>query len=143
MLSKPYSLITLTLAVAGAFVVVTTFAFAQGTANAIDFAVAIGATVLGAAALASAPSEARRAHRTIAAGVVVLGAWTILVTLGIFSGATQEWIVFGAGAAIAAAGLAGHGLYEAGRERRLATLEGSAANGTVTVEGRPRVATAA
>jgi peptidoglycan/LPS O-acetylase OafA/YrhL len=143
MLSKPYPLITLALAVAGAFIVVTTFAFSQGTANAIDFAVAIGVTVLGTVALASAPSEARRTHRAIAAGVVALGAWTILVALGIFSGNTQEWIVFGAGAAVAATGLSGHGLYEQGRERHLAALERGTGNGTVTVEGRPRVPTTA
>lgn len=139
MLSKPYPLITLALALAGAFVVVSTFAFAQSTANSIDFAIAIGVTVLGLAGLVSSPSEHSHVHRAIAGGVVALGAWTILVTLGIFSGTTQEWIVFGAGAATAAAGLAGHGLYETGRERRLTRLEAGPSNGSVSVEGRSRV----
>jgi peptidoglycan/LPS O-acetylase OafA/YrhL len=143
MLSKSYPLITVALAIAGGFVVLTTFAFAQGTANAIDFAIGIGITVLGLVALATAPAERRRTHRALSGAVVAIGAWTILVTLGIFSGDTQNWLVFGSGAAVAAAGLTAHGLYEAGRERRVAALETGTANGTVTVEGRPRVATAA
>lgn len=143
MLSKPYSLVTLALAVAGGFVALTTFAFGQGTANSIDFAVAIGITTLALAAIATAPAEYARVHRAIAAGIAVIGGWAILVTLGIFSGNTQNWIVFGAGAAVATGALAAHGLYEVNRERRIANLERGPSNGTVSVEGRPRVATAA
>lgn len=143
MLSKSYPLITVTLAIAGGFVVLTTFAFSQGAANGIDFAIGIGVTVLGLAAFASAPAEHRRTHRALSGAVVAIGAWIILVTLGIFTGDTQNWLVFGSGAAVGAAGLAAHALYESGRERRIAGLERGAENGTIKVEGRPRVATAA
>jgi hypothetical protein len=92
------------LAVAGAFVVVITFAFSASAATSITFAVSIGA-VLAGAALA-------RTNRALGVGTAIVGAWSILVSLGIFSGATQRWLDFAAGAAFAAAGLAAGALIE-------------------------------
>jgi hypothetical protein len=40
------------------------------------------------------------------ASTAVLGVWSILVTVGIFSGATQRWLDFAAGTAFAVAGVA-------------------------------------
>src|SRR5215218_6665183 len=106
-MSIRYPLLTQVLAVAGGFVVVTTFAFSQGTANSIDFAIAIGVVAVALASIAVAPAPQRGRLVALGAAAVVIGAWTILVTLGIFMGTTQEWLVFASGAAIAAAGLAG------------------------------------
>jgi hypothetical protein len=114
-MSIRYPLITQALAAAGGFVVVTTFAFSRGTANSVDFAVAIGITAVALGSIAVAPAPHRRRLVALGAATAAVGAWTILVTLGIFSGATQEWLVFASGAAIAAAGLAGTTLYELSR----------------------------
>jgi peptidoglycan/LPS O-acetylase OafA/YrhL len=116
---KRYYPLTQLLAVAGAFVVVTTFAFSSSVATSIDFAVGIGVTIAGLAIAAIAPSERRRAHVGLGLGSAVVGAWTILVTLGIFSGSTQRWLDFAAGAAVAAAGLAAGALVERSQRRAL------------------------
>jgi hypothetical protein len=115
-MSTRYPLLSQTLAVAGSFVVLATFAFGRGAANAIDFGVIIGITVVAAAALAVAPRT--RAQLALSAGTLVVGAWTILVTAGIYSGATQRWLTFAGGVAVAAASVAGHTLYDLARERR-------------------------
>ncbi|HET8536426.1 MAG TPA: hypothetical protein VFL73_04520 [Solirubrobacteraceae bacterium] len=91
--------LTQLLAVAGAFVVITTFAFGTSAATSIDFAISIGAVLAGLAI-------ARGVSLGIGLSTVVVGAWSILVTLGIFSGSTQRWLDFAAGAAFAVAGLA-------------------------------------
>ena len=96
--------LTQVLAVAGAFVVVATFAFSSSTSTSIDFAISIGATLAGLALV--------RTNRAIGVGTAVIGAWSILVTAGIFSGTTQRWLDFAAGAAFAAAGLATGALIE-------------------------------
>src|SRR4051794_40632593 len=64
---KRYHPLTQLLAVAGAFVVVTTFAFSSSVATSIDFAVAIGATLAGLAIATIAPRP-RRAHVGIGVG---------------------------------------------------------------------------
>jgi hypothetical protein len=91
------------LLVAGAFIVVSTFAFGSGAVDGIAFGVSIGTAWFGLVAAVQAPG---RGQRALAAVAVLISAWTILVALGIFSGATQTWLIFAGGAAIAAAGLA-------------------------------------
>jgi hypothetical protein len=90
--------ITQLLAVAGAFVVITTFAFGTSAATSIDFAISIGAVLAGLAV-------ARGVSLGIGLSTAVVGAWSILVTLGIFSGSTQRWLDFAAGVAFAVAGV--------------------------------------
>ncbi|MDQ3742591.1 MAG: hypothetical protein M3389_16800 [Actinomycetota bacterium] len=87
---------TLAAAVIGALLVITTFAFGGEAADWIAFGLAVGG--LGTAA-------ALRGRPLLAAGVGLVSAWTVLVALGIFSGATQTWLIFAGGAAIAAAGV--------------------------------------
>jgi hypothetical protein len=113
--SKYYPYLLQALAVAAGFVVVSTFAFGHSTANAIDFAIAIGATVAGAGVVASGRDKV---ERTIGAATIGLGAWSILVTAGIFSGSTQRWLTFAAAAAITVLAVAGQTLEEAGVLRR-------------------------
>jgi len=81
--------LTQVLAVAGAFVVVATFAFSSSTSTSIDFAISIGATLTGLAIA--------RTNLAVGLGTTLVGAWSILVTLGIFSGSTQRWLDFAAG----------------------------------------------
>jgi hypothetical protein len=110
--------LTQLLAVAGAFMVITTFAFSTSAATSIDFAISIGAALVGLAI-------AREANVAIGLGTAVVGAWSILVTLGIFSGATQRWLDFAAGAAFAAAGLAAGALIERSQRRAVITVPAS------------------
>ena len=106
---KRYYPLTQLLAVAGAFVVITTFAFGSGAATAIDFAISIGATLAGLVLA--------RTNLAVGIGTAVVGAWSILVTAGIFSGATQRWLDFAAGVAFAAAGLVAGALIERAQRR--------------------------
>ncbi len=115
-----YFPLTQLLAVAGAVVVVNAFAFSASTARAIDFAIAIAVTVIGVAGAVLAPSRGQRALMGVATAI---GAWTILVTVGIFSGSTQRWLDFAAGAAIAAIGLLAGSLYEARRGSSVVAVE--------------------
>ena len=75
----------------------TKFAFSQGSSNSITFAIAIAAGLVALAAQGNVPAAPRRLHRTLLAATTLVAAWTILVTLGIFSGATQQWLVFAGG----------------------------------------------
>ena len=97
--------LTQVLAVAGAFMIVATFAFSSSASTSIDFAISIGAVLAGLAIT-------RSVSVAIGLGTALVGAWSILVTLGIFSGATQRWLDFAAGAAFAAAGLAAGAIIE-------------------------------
>jgi len=114
--------LTQLLAVAGAFVVVTTFAFSTSAATSIDFAISIGAVLAGLAI-------AREVNVGIGLGTAVVGVWSILVTLGIFSGATQRWLDFAAGVAFAAAGLAAGALIERSQRRAPQAMPVVASNG--------------
>ena len=130
---KLYYPLTQLLAVAGAFVVVTTFAFSSSTATSIDFAISIGATLAGLAI-------ARGTNLPIGLGTAVVGAWSILVTLGIFSGATQRWLDFAAGVAFAAAGLAAGALIERSNRRPVVAPAGVAASNGYRAAEQDRVA---
>jgi hypothetical protein len=114
---KLYYPLTQLLGIAGAFVVITTFAFSSSASTSIDFAISIGAVLAGVAIAAMAPNAAGRG---IGLGTAVVGAWSILVTIGIFSGATQRWLDFAAGGAFAVAGLAAGALVERSQRRALA-----------------------
>jgi hypothetical protein len=97
--------LTQLLAVAGAFMIVATFAFSSSTSTSIDFAISIGAVLAGLAI-------ARSVSMAVGLGTALVGAWSILVTIGIFSGTTQRWLDFAAGAVFAVAGLATGALIE-------------------------------
>lgn len=113
--------LTQVLAVAGAFVVVATFAFSSSTSTSIDFAISIGAALAGLAIA--------RTNLAIGLGTTLVGAWSILVTLGIFSGATQRWLDFAAGIAFAAAGLVAGALIERSQRRAAPVVAPAASNG--------------
>jgi drug/metabolite transporter (DMT)-like permease len=95
--TRLYSYVTLALAVAGAFIVVTTFAFDHSTANDIDFAAVIAVTLVAAAA---AFIRVDNVLRTVALAMFLISAFTIVVTAGVFDGDTQRWLTFAAAAAV-------------------------------------------
>jgi hypothetical protein len=99
-MSRSYSLLTLASVVLGGLLVIDTFAFGGSVATWIAFGLSVAA--LGTS-LAIATS-----NRVYAAADSLVSAWTILVSLGIFSGSTQTWLIFAGGAAIAAAGVIGN-----------------------------------
>jgi hypothetical protein len=119
--------LTQILAVAGAFMVITTFAFSTSAATSIDFAISIGAVLAGLAI-------ARTTNVLIGASTAVLGAWSILVTVGIFSGATQRWLDFAAGAAFAVAGVVAGALVARAQLGAVAVAPVASSNGYRVVE---------
>src|SRR5205823_1615234 len=69
---------------------------------------------------------ATRHHHRLA--TATLGAWSVLVTVGIFSGATQRWVTFAAAAAVTGLALAGQALEASGVvARRMPHLRRAAA----------------
>ena len=123
MQSKYYPNLLQALAVAAGFVVLSTFAFGHSTANAIDFAVSIAITVLGVGVVAAGRGKVERA---IGVATTALGAWSILVTVGIFSGSTQRWLTFAAAAAVVGLALAGQAIEESRVLRRKPHLRSAA-----------------
>src|SRR3954451_9586230 len=97
-MSIRYRLAMLALGAAGAFTVVSTYAFSRGFANAIDFEIAIGVTLVGAGSVAAA-----RSGRQVAVSVALtaIGAVTVLLTAGGSPCATQRRTAFAAGCAVA------------------------------------------
>jgi hypothetical protein len=96
-MSRSYSLLTLASVVLGALLVIDTFAFGGSTESWIAFGLAVAA--LGTSAAIG------RTRRLYASGATLVSAWTILVALGIFSGATQTWLIFAGGVALGTAGV--------------------------------------
>jgi hypothetical protein len=101
--SRLYAYVMLALALAGGFVVVTTFAFGHSTANTIDIGVTAAVTL---AAAATCFIRVEPILRGAALLTCLIGAWTFLVTIGIFSGDTQRWLTFAFAAAIVATSIA-------------------------------------
>lgn len=123
-MSIRYPAVTLAIASAGAFMVVTTFTFSRGVSNGISLAIGIGAVVLALAMVASSlPSAHRSVHKSLGVLTALVGGWTILVAAGIFSGDLQEALIFASGIAISAAGALGHALNDVDVERRLEKVE--------------------
>ena len=102
--TRPYPYVALLMALAAGFVIVTTFAFGHGTANAIDFGISIGLTAASVGAYLVGTSRLERAG---ALASYLVGAWAILVTAGVFSGSTQRWLTFASAAAIVGLSVAG------------------------------------
>jgi hypothetical protein len=107
MSNRMYLALNAMIAAAGGLIVVTTFAFSQATATWIAFGLSVIALTCSVVSLAVAPSGGASRYRAVAAVIGVIAAFTIVTSLGAFSGGAQHWIEFGAGvAAIALASLA-------------------------------------
>ena len=113
-MSRSYPLLTLATAVAGALLVIDTFAFGGSAEAWIAFGLSVVALVASAATV--------RTNAAHAIGTTVISAWTALVALGIFAGATQTWLIFAGGAAIATAGVVGNALADRRPARALVAV---------------------
>jgi len=89
---------------AGGLIVITSFAFNQAAATWIVFGLSVIALTGSVVSLVAAPSRGASRYRAVAAVIGVIAAFTIITSVGVFSGGTQHWIEFGAG--VAAVGLA-------------------------------------
>lgn len=109
------------IAIAAAFVLVATQAFAPSTVGWIAFAVT-GVGVLVLTAVTVLASGRGVIQRTLDGVVAALAVWTIVESL-IFSGSLMVWLSFGAAAAIAALAVAGLTAHELSTERVVHSLE--------------------
>ena len=120
------------LTVLGAFVVVTSQAFAVGTFMWLMFAGAIVALAI--AAPASALSARGPVQRGLDGLTSVLGVWTIVAAV-VFSGAVVTWLGFAFGAALFALALIGLTLHELKTERVVHSFEVNASKRTGDLAG--------
>jgi len=120
------------LTVLGAFVVVTSQAFAVSTFMWLMFAGAIVALAI--AAPAAALSARGAAQRGLDGLTSVLGVWTIVVAV-VFSGAVVTWLGFAFGASLFALALIGLTLHELKTERVVHSIEVNASKRTADLAG--------
>jgi hypothetical protein len=104
--------------VAGAFLAVTSMAWAAGTAGWTAFGVSVGITVLAAASAALAKNSRRFGHGLLA----LVGLWSLVAALA-FSGTALTWLVFADAIAVGVLALADLAAHEATTERIVHSLE--------------------
>ena len=108
MSNRKYLALSSIIAAAGGLIVVTSFAFDQAAATWIAFGLSVIALAGSMGSLAAAPSRGAARYRAVAGLIAVIAAFTIIASVGVFSGGAQHWIEFGAGvAAVGLASLAG------------------------------------
>ena len=106
-------------ALAGGFLVVSSFTFSAGTASWLAFGVSAGVTVLAAAALAARGASIRSFGFAAAFAV---GLWSLIAAL-LFTGDTLTWLIFADAAALVAVALTDLSLHEISTERVVHTLD--------------------
>ena len=121
------------LAIAAGFLVVATQAFAPVTVAWLTFAIAVGITV---AALATVPSRIGLVQRILSSLTVVLGAWTIVMSL-VFAPTTVLWLGFASAIAFVALAMGGLTAHELTTERVVHSLAVSSTNNDRTREREP------
>jgi hypothetical protein len=122
MTNRSYINLTALVAAAGGLIVVSSFAFGQVTANWIAFGLSVLALTGSLASLVTAPGASSSSYRAAASVIVAVAAFTIIVSVGVFTGGAQHWLIFGGGtAALALASLP--------RERYIARLVESGQEG--------------
>lgn len=99
MSNRRYLALSSIIAAAGGLIVVTSFAFTQAAATWIAFGLSVIALTGSVASLAAAPTSGASRYRAVAGVIGVIAAFTIITSVGVFSGGAQHWIEFGAGAA--------------------------------------------
>ena len=114
MSNRTYLALSSIIAAAGGLIVVTSFAFNQAAATWIAFGLAVIALTGSLVSLSAAPSSGASRYRAVAGVIALIAVFTIITSVGVFSGGAQHWIEFGAGVAAATlASLAG-GRYVSG-----------------------------
>ena len=107
------------LALTAGFLVVATQVFAPVTVAWITFGIGVGIT---AAALAIVPLRTSRVQRALSGLTVVLGAWTIVLSL-VFAPTTVIWLGFASALAFVALAFAGLTAHELSTERIVHSLD--------------------
>jgi hypothetical protein len=108
MRNRTYLALSSIIAAAGGLIVVTAFAFNQAAATWIAFALSVIALAGSLTSLAAAPSNGASRYRAAAGLIGVIAVFTIVASVGVFTGGAQHWIEFGAGViALALASVAG------------------------------------
>lgn len=97
--ARLYAYLMLALTLAGGFITVVTFAFAHSTANGISLGVAAALTL---AAAGTSSIRVKPVLRAAALATCLIGAWTFLVTLGVFDDQAQRWVTFASALSIVA-----------------------------------------
>jgi hypothetical protein len=97
MSNRKYLVLSSIIAAAGGLIVVTSFAFNQAAATWIAFALSVVALTGSVASLAVAPSSEGSRYRAVAGVIAAIATFTIITSVGVFSGGAQHWIEFGAG----------------------------------------------
>lgn len=105
--------------VAGAFLTVTSLAWAPSTAGWTAFGVSAGVAVLAALSVALTRKTSQRAGHGLL-GVIAL--WSVVASL-VFSGSLLTWFVFADAIAVGVAALADLAVHEATTERIVHQLE--------------------
>ena len=125
-----YAFLAIVNLVAGGFLVVSTYGFAEGTVVSLGFAVSIGVAAIGLAMVYFAVTGDRKAGPAVLGALTALiAAWTIVATAGTFADDTARWFVFASGLGHAGLALVSLILHELTTERVVHHLE---------VEGRRR-----
>ena len=99
MSNRTYLALSAIVATAGGLIVVATFAFSQGAANWITFGLSVIALAGSVALIAVAPSVHATRYRLVAGAIAAGAAFTIIASVGVFTGGAQHWILFGGGVA--------------------------------------------
>jgi hypothetical protein len=95
MSNRPYLIVSAAVAAGAGLTVIASFAFGQVAANWIAFGLAVVALSGAAASVV-----ATRRYRAVAGVIALLSAFTIVVSVGVFTGGAQHWIVFGNSVAV-------------------------------------------
>jgi hypothetical protein len=103
---------------AGAFLAVTSMAWAAGTAGWTAFGVSTGVIVLASASAAASSQVSRRVGHGLLATVAV---WSLMAAVA-FSGAALTWLVFADAIALGVLALADLAVHEATTERIVHSL---------------------
>ena len=104
MSNRTYLAVSPIIAAAGGLIVVTSYGFNQAAATWIAFGLSVIVLTGSVVSLAVAPSSGASRYRAVAGVIAPIAAFTIITSVGVFSGGAQHWIEFGAG--VAALGLA-------------------------------------
>ena len=108
-----------TLAIAGGFLVATSFAF--GVSTFMWLMLGIGILGVGLGGTAALPDRGT-GQRALDATIGLLGAWTIVASL-VFAGSVVTWLGFASGAAFVVLAIAGLALHELKTERVVHSFE--------------------
>ena len=97
MRNRIYLTVTAVVAAVGGLIVVASYAFNQATANWIIFGLSVTAVAVTVVGLGAVPRRDASRYRALGGLIGLLAAFTIIVSVGVFTGNAQHWLLFGGG----------------------------------------------